>query len=127
MSRQDSIPSLTSELAIVILNRTLDELQAPENSRKLEEARDNVGNEMLKMMQFLFPIVMQIQMDVIKEFGFPEGREGIIKFAQMLRALEKEDEEVARLHGLVKAYYLPPVAVNASTEAAVDERTSSSN
>lgn len=127
MSRQDSIPPLTAELAIIILNRTLDELQSPENSRKLEEARDNVGNEMLKMMQFLFPVVMQIQMNVIKEFGFSEGREGIIKFAQMLRALEREDEEVARLHGLVKAYYLPPVAVNATNEASVDERTSSSN
>lgn len=82
---------------------------------------------MLKMMQFLFPVVMQIQMDVIKEFGFPEGREGIIKFAQMLRALEREDEEVARLHSLVKAYYLPAVSVNASNEPSVDERTSSSN
>lgn len=127
MSRQDSIPTLTSELAVLILNRTLDELQSPENARKLEEARDNVGNEMLKMMQFLFPVVMQIQMDVIKEFGFPEGREGIIKFAQMLRALEREDEEVARLHGLVKGFYLPPVAVSASTEAAIDERTTSSS
>lgn len=127
MSRQDSLPTLTSELAITILNRTLEDLHTPENARKLEEARDNVGNEMLKMMQFLFPVVMQIQMEVIKDFGFPEGREGIIKFAQMLRALEREDEEVARLHGLVKAYYLPVVAVNASSEASVEERTSSSN
>lgn len=127
MSRQDAIPPLTSELAIIILNRTLDDLQSPENSQKLEDARDNVGNEMLKMMQFLFPVVMQIQMDVIKEFGFTEGREGIIKFAQMLRVLEREDEEVARLHGLIKAYYLPPVSVNASNEPIMDERTSSSN
>ena len=27
-------------------------------------------------MQFVFPIVVQIQMDVIKNYGFPEGREG---------------------------------------------------
>lgn len=127
MSRQESIPNLTPELAIIILNRTLDELQSPENSRKLEEAKDNVGNEMMKMMQFLFPVVMQIQMDVIKEFGFPEGREGIIKFAQMLRVLEREDDEVARLHSLIKAYYSPPVSVHASSDATVDERTSSSN
>lgn len=32
---------------------------------------------MLKMMQFVFPIVVQIQMDVIKNYGFSEGREGI--------------------------------------------------
>lgn len=66
-------------------------------------------------------------MDVIGEFGFPDGREGIVKFAQMLRALEREDEEVARLHSLVKSYYLPPVSVNAANEPVVsDERTSSS-
>lgn len=32
---------------------------------------------MLKMMQFVFPIVTQIQMDVIKNYGFLEGREGL--------------------------------------------------
>jgi hypothetical protein len=31
---------------------------------------------MLKIMQFVFPIIMQIEMDVIKNYGFVEGREG---------------------------------------------------
>lgn len=122
MSRNEMIPSLTNETAILILNKTLEELESPENVHKLGEARSNVGNEMLKMMQFLFPIVMQIQIDVIKEFGFPEGREGIIKFAQMLRALERDDTEVARLHSLIRAYYLPSVSVNASNESPTEER-----
>lgn len=126
MSRQETIPNLTSETAVSILNKMLEELQEPSNVQKLEEARDNVGNEMLKMMQYLFPIVMQIQMDIIKEFGFPEGREGIVKFAQMLRSLERDDSEVARLHSLIKAYYLPPVSVNAAAnESPVEERVSS--
>lgn len=126
MARSETIPILTSEMAIEILNKTLEELQSPQNTRKLDEARDNVGNEMLKMMQFLFPIVMQVEMDVIKDYGFPSGREGIIKFAQMLRSLEREDTEVARLNSLIKAYYLPPVSVNASNESPAEERTSSS-
>ncbi|XP_044252449.1 protein C10 [Tribolium madens] len=125
MARSETIPVLTSELAVEILNKTLEELQTPQNVKKLDEAKDNVGNEMLKMMQFLFPIVMQVQMDVIKEFGFPNGRDGIIKFAQMLRSLEREDAEVARLNALIKTYYLPPVAVNTS-ESPAEERTSSS-
>nr|CAH7764784.1 unnamed protein product [Callosobruchus chinensis] len=126
MSRSEIIPTLTPDLARDILNKTLEELQQTENVQKLGEARDNVGNEMLKMMQFLFPIVMQVQMDVIKNFGYPEGREGIIKFTQMLRGIEREDPEIARLHSLIKAYYLPPVSVHTSSESPAEERTSSS-
>lgn len=54
----------------------LSALEMPENLQKLNSARDNSGNEMLKTMQFVFPIVMQIQMEVIKKYGFSEGREG---------------------------------------------------
>lgn len=125
MSKQEVIPSLTSELAVVILNKTLDELQTPATTQKLDEARNNVGNEMLKMMQFLFPIVMQTQMDVVKDYGFPHGWEAFVKFTQMLRSLEREDSEVARLHSLIKAYYLPPVSVNTTNESPADDRLSS--
>lgn len=55
-------------------------LNTSENIQKLTEAKEKSGNEMLKMMQFVFPIVVQIQMDVIKNYGFPEGREGDIYF-----------------------------------------------
>lgn len=130
MARSDAttatIPTnLTTELATEILNRTLDELQTVDNAKKLLDAKENVGNEMLKMMQFVFPIVMQIEMDVIKEYGFPASREGIVRFAQMLRGLEKDDTELARLHSLIKAHYLPAVAVNAAGESPHDERASS--
>ncbi|XP_018577853.1 protein C10 [Anoplophora glabripennis] len=121
MSKTD----LTPVVAMEILNKTLEELQTPANVQKLEEARDNVGNEMLKMMQFLFPIVMQIQMDVIREYGYAEGREGIIKFSQMLRSLEREDPEISRLHSLIKSYYLPPVSVHTTSESPVEEKANS--
>lgn len=42
-------------------------------------AKENSGNEMLRTMQFVFPAVMQIQMEVIKKYGFPDGREGKLK------------------------------------------------
>lgn len=51
-------------------------MNTPENTQKLTEAKENSGNEMLKMMQFVFPIVVQIEMDVIKNYGFSESREG---------------------------------------------------
>lgn len=121
MSKQEGILHLLPETAKEILNKTLEELQVPENSQKINEARNNVGNEMLKMMQFVFPIVMQIQMEVIKEYGFSEGREGIIKFSQIIRNLEREDPEIHRLHSLIKTYYLPPVSVHAS-ESPVEDK-----
>lgn len=125
MSKQEPGPNLSPETAKEILNKTLEELQAPENSQKLIDARDNVGNEMLKVMQYVFPVVMQIQMEVIKDFGFTEGREGILKFSQIIRNLERDDPEIGRLHSLIKTYYLPPVAVHA-IESPAEERTSSS-
>jgi len=51
-------------------------LNVPENAQKITEAREKSGNDVLKIMQVVFPIVMQIQMDVIKSYGYPEGREG---------------------------------------------------
>lgn len=116
MPRTDEVPTnLTPNTATEILKKVLSQLQTSENVKKLEEARDNVGNEMLKMIQFVFPIVMQIEMNVIKEYGFADGREGLIKFAILLRTIEREDNEVARLHSLIKAYYLPSVAVNTNS------------
>jgi hypothetical protein len=57
----------------------LEAINRPENAAKLGEAKDKAGNDMLKMMQFVFPIVMQIEMDVIKDYGFAEGREGKVR------------------------------------------------
>jgi hypothetical protein len=62
-----------------LLSNVLEAISLPENAAKLEEAKDNAGNDMLKMMQFVFPIVMQIEMDVIKNYGFAEGREGKVR------------------------------------------------
>lgn len=58
----------------------------PENATKLGEAKDNAGNDMLKMMQFVFPIIMQIEMDVIKNYGFSEGREGTVKKSRTMKS-----------------------------------------
>lgn len=119
--------TLTTEKTIEMLKDTLDLLALPENVKKLEEVKETNGSEMLKLMQFVFPVVMQIQMEVIKKHGFGDGRDGLVKFAQVLRNFEREDAEIARLHNLVRAYYLPPVSVSASVDTVTDaDKTSSS-
>lgn len=109
----------TPEIAKAVLTDILTALNTPENTQKIAEAKENSGNEMLKMMQFVFPIVVQIQMEVIRNYGFPEGREGTVQFAQLLRILEREHPEIAQLHGQVRSYFLPPVTISSSTEASL--------
>ena len=52
------------------LSDVLDAFKLPENAARLGEARDTAGNDMLKSMQVVFPVVAQIQMDVIHKYGF---------------------------------------------------------
>ncbi|XP_034252007.1 protein C10 [Thrips palmi] len=97
------------ETARAALNGILKAIEQSENASKIKEARDNAGNDMTKRMQYVFPIVMMLQMDVIKDYGFSEGRHGIIQFTQLIRNLEQEDSEIALLHSRVRAHFLPEI------------------
>lgn len=99
------------------LTDILEAVNVPENALKLGEAKVNAGNDMIKMMQYVFPIMVQIQMDVIKNYGFPEGRDGIVHFSQLIRNLEREDSDIAQLHSQIRTHFLPPVNIN--TEASL--------
>lgn len=60
-----------------ILNEVIDCLESPDYASKLDEAKEAAGNEMLKMMQLVFPMVVQIEIETIKRHGFSASREGI--------------------------------------------------
>lgn len=109
-----SVISINTKQAIDILTKTIEIMRSQEISQKLDEAREKVGNEMFKMMQFLFPIVVQVQSDVIQEYGFSSGRIGLVQFSRILRSLEIDSPEIAQLHSVIKSYYLPSVAVHPS-------------
>jgi len=99
------------------LSEILDAIATAEYTGKLSESKEKAGNDMQKMMQYVFPVIVQIQMDVIKNYGFPEGRDGIVHFSQLIRNMERDDEEVAHLHSQIRAHFLPPVHIN--TEASL--------
>lgn len=61
---------------LVILADILESLTTCDNAINLEDAKNKAGNDMLKVMQYVYPIVVNTQMDVIKKYGLPEGREG---------------------------------------------------
>ena len=45
-------------------------------------------------MQIVFPIVMELQIDVPKNYGFV-GREGLVHFEQLIREMEADAHAVA--------------------------------
>ena len=47
-----------------------------QNERHIAEAKADAGTDMLKMMQLVFPITTQIQMEVIDKYGFPADGDG---------------------------------------------------
>ena len=59
------------------LTDILDAFVISENAAKMRMARENAGNDMLKVMQTVFPITVQIQMDVIKKYGFTADGDGV--------------------------------------------------
>ncbi|XP_071449489.1 protein C10 [Hetaerina americana] len=106
-----STSEFTVERAKAALNDVFEAINSQENLPKVEEAKENAGNDMLKTMQFVFPIITQIQMDIIQKYGFAEGREGVVQFAQIIRTLEKDDQELALLHTKVRSYFIPPITI----------------
>lgn len=108
-----SLTNFNSETGKAILIEIIKTVNQPDHSKRLSEAKASAGKEMLAMMQFVFPLVMQIQMDVIKTFGFTGNREGLVQFEQLIRELEREDPELSQLRSQIRAIYLPPIAINA--------------
>lgn len=108
--------NFTVEMAKSILIEIIKTVNQSDNSKRLSEAKASAGKEMLAMMQFVFPLVMQIQMDVIKNFGFPGNREGLVQFEQLVREMERDDTEISRLRSQIRAIYLPPIAINPAND-----------
>ena len=59
-----------------ILQDLLQNLQSDEINEKISGARDQAGNDMVKYMQLVFPLVAQVQAEVIEKHGFYGERGG---------------------------------------------------
>lgn len=110
------LANFNNESAKQILMDIIRTVNQPENSKKLSEAKSSAGKEMILMMQHVFPLVMQLQLEVIKVHGFPGNREGLVQFSQLIREMERDDMEIARLRSQIRAIYLPPIAINTTND-----------
>ncbi len=95
-------------------------------SPRLAAARSSANGDMIRHMQVVFPLAAAIQVskavigcaclhhllqllkaEVISRHGFNPDGEGVIQFIQYVKAHEKIDPEVARLHRLVREQFIP--------------------
>ncbi|XP_064649208.1 protein C10-like [Lineus longissimus] len=100
-------PNFTAEDAKAAMRDILEAFHMPENDARIQEARDNAGNDMLKMMQIVFPITTQIQMDVVQKYGFSADGEGIIQFAHAVKIFSKHDADLAQLNSELISFVIP--------------------
>ncbi|CAD0199117.1 unnamed protein product [Chrysodeixis includens] len=117
--RMNSHPPMPVEKMRQILMEIIDVMETPEYATKLDEAKEAAGNEMLKMMQMVFPAVVQIEIDVMKRHGYTCSREAIVHFTQLVRQMETQDSEVARLHAQIRSHYMPPVSISSTVDTSL--------
>ncbi|KAK7095297.1 protein C10-like [Littorina saxatilis] len=107
-----AMQQFTLEDCKAALSDVLEAFKLPENAARLNEARDTAGNDMLKGMQVVFPVISQIQIDVINKYGFVAEGDGLVQFTKAVRLYETQDQEVASLNQELRAYLMPPVGVS---------------
>lgn len=108
--------NLTVEDVTAILNEIIETLESSSFASDLNEARLSAGNEMLRLMQSVFPMVVQVEMEVIERHGFENSQRGIVGFTQLLREMELTHPEVAQLHNRIRKHYLPPVSISSTVD-----------
>ncbi|XP_064487197.1 protein C10-like [Ornithodoros turicata] len=101
--------ALSPQKAKGALEDILNAFDQPENYARLQEAKLAAGNDMLKHMQIVFPLVTQIEMEVIENYGFAPDGEGVLQFSQAIRHLEREHPDIARLNAVLRSQFIPPM------------------
>jgi len=81
----------------------------PQNILRLREAKSRAGSDMVKIMQFVFPIAIKIQQETMEQCGFHSDYEAAIRFTQSLQKYEKNDEELASMSARFKTIFMPPL------------------
>lgn len=61
---------------IAALTEVVQAFMKPENLTKMNAAREQAGNDILKMMQIVLPVATQIQQEVIEKYGFSSDQQG---------------------------------------------------
>jgi len=107
MTAAVSPSQFTSDDAKSAIKDILASFETQENIKRMNDARETAGNDMLKTMQIVFPLATQIQMSVIPKYGFPGDGEGIIRFTQTIKHYERQDDELSSLNMKLRNILMP--------------------
>ena len=86
-----------------VLKRTVDGLRA--EATALDAARDAAGENKMKLLEEVGPIMAKVQYPLIAEIGFGADESGLEAYTQCLDG-HSEDEDVASLTALVHVIVL---------------------
>lgn len=105
----DHLDSIEYKVSVILL-QVLEKLKEEPIASKLATARTIAGNDVIRTMQYVLPIVMQVELQVLKYHGYNDGQKSLVKFTQLIVDLEKVDSAIKNLHDILKSHYLPPLA-----------------
>jgi len=98
--------SLTVEEARLAIRDVVASFNLPENLERMNQARALAGEDMVKTMQFVLPVAMQIQQATITKYGFEPNQQGVMQFAMAINA-HITDPEISQLFKALQAQFMP--------------------
>lgn len=101
-------PALSVERTRAALQEVVSALQAPEVNQRVESGLAEAGDDPMKRVMILSPIVLDVEKDVIARYGFTADQPGVLRFLMLVKQYESVDEEIKRLYDFLKAKFLPP-------------------
>ena len=63
-------------ILIAACSDILKALKEPQNAERLAQAKESAGTDMVKVMREVFPIVTEVQLEVISNYGFSADGDG---------------------------------------------------
>ncbi|KAL1244433.1 hypothetical protein TSPI_06132 [Trichinella spiralis] len=75
----------------------LKKLRQLQNSAAYQEAESQCGNDMLKRVQLIYPLVIRAEMNAVTDYGFAASYAGLSEYMHEIYVLSGEDKEVERL------------------------------
>ncbi|ODM91574.1 Protein C10, partial [Orchesella cincta] len=109
--RRELSPENVKEALQVMLER----MHLPENEAKVQGAKEQAGDDMVEVFKNVFPIVLQIQIEVVSKFGFVSNQEGLKDFLIRVNQLTNEYSEILDLMLKIREVYLPGFSGKAAT------------
>ncbi|CAG7728601.1 unnamed protein product [Allacma fusca] len=89
------------------LQTMLATLQSPEFIRKVGQIKTESNNDMVYLMRVLFPMVVEIQTQIVGSIGLSSTKDGLKEFLMRANQLSQDDEEIRNLFIEIKNIYLP--------------------